>query len=106
MRMIRAHYSSFVCPDQVPPMHHALWCDLDSVRESDLAVYPTLRETYRAVFLRLSFDGIENAVSFAIGEAIAIFAEKCTGAWPFAGRVLFAFGDIASRTTDAAASAA
>jgi hypothetical protein len=53
----------------------------------------------------LSFDGIENAVSFAIGEAIAIFAEKWTGAWPFTGRVLFAFGDIASRTTDAAAAA-
>ena len=60
---------------------------------------------HQVVFLRLSFNGIENAVSFAISEAVAIFAEKSTWAWAFAGRVLFAFSDIASGATDAAASA-
>src|SRR6266542_2747228 len=50
MRMIRACHFWFVCLAQVPPMRHAPWCDLDSVRESDLAVCRALRETYRRLF--------------------------------------------------------
>src|SRR5216684_322718 len=50
MQWVRARYFLFVCPDQVPPMRHAPWRDLDSVRENDLAVCPALRETYRRFF--------------------------------------------------------